>query len=205
MRVLVACEESQTVCKAFRARGHEAYSCDTEPCSGGKPYWHLQKDVKNIITSCWDLIIAHPPCTFLTSANTYIKRGCSKYTPSQALDLRKEAVDFFRMFTHLHKFGIKVCIENPVGIMSTLYKKPTQYIQPYDFGEDASKNTCLWLYGLPELKTTKYIEPRIVNGKKRWGNQTDSGQNKLPPSATRSRERSRTYQGVADAMAEQWS
>lgn len=201
MRILIACEESQAVTKAFRKRGHTAYSCDMQSCSGGHPEWHFKGDVKFYLDYEWDIVIAHPPCTFLTSSNTYINRGCSKYTAEKAIILRYEAIDFFMMFT---KLKCKWAIENPVGIMSTKYRRPDQYIQPYNFGEDASKKTCLWLNGLPPLTGTKYYPPRIISCKKRWGNQTDSGQNKLPPSKTRSKERSKTYPGIADAMAEQW-
>lgn len=114
---------------------------------------------------------------------------------------REKAIEFW--FRIWKADCSKICIENPVGVISR-YVKPTQYIQPYEYGEDASKKTCLWLKGLPPLKPTKYVEPRIVEGKKRWGNQTDSGQNRLPPSASRGHDRSLTYQGWADAMASQW-
>ena len=210
MKILVACEESQAVCIEFRKRGHEAYSCDLLPCSGGHPEWHIQDDVMNVLrhdiispfTCEWDMVIAFPTCTFLTSANTYINRGCSKYTPEQAIELRKNAIMFFEFFTYLKNSF--VAIENPIGIMSNLYRKPDQIIQPYQFGHDASKSTCLWLKNLPLLAPTQYVEPRIIGGKKRWGNQTDSGQNKLAPSEQRSTIRSKTYEGIARAMAEQW-
>lgn len=210
MRVLIACEESQVVCKAFRERGHEAYSCDLLECSGGHPEWHIQDDVRNVLrhdvsnafTTEFDMVIAHPPCDFLTVSNTYINRGCSKYTVDEARTLRSDAILFFEFFTMLR--NIYVAIENPVGIMSTIYRKPDQIIQPYQFNEDASKKTCLWLKGLPKLKHTGYYAPRIVNGKCRWSNQTDSGQNKLTPSEDRSMIRAKTFPGIARAMAEQW-
>ena len=210
LKVLLACEESQAVCIEFRKLGHEAYSCDLLPCSGGHPEWHIQDDVMNVLrhdiispfTTEWDMVIAFPTCTFLTSSNTYISRGCSKYTADEAVELRKKAVMFFEFFTYLkNEF---VAIENPIGIMSTLYRKPDQIIQPYQFGEDASKATCLWLKNLPLLQPTRCIDPRIINGKKRWGNQTDSGQNRLAPSEERGMLRSKTFQGIAKAMADQW-
>lgn len=195
LKVLVACEESQTVCKAFRAKGHEAYSCDILPCSGGHPEWHIQDDVLNHLKG-WDLIIAHPPCTFLSvSGIHWNNRG-------RGWEETDKALDFVR--------GIfaapvdKLCLENPVSIISSRIRKPDQIIQPYQFGHDASKKTCLWLKGLPPLEPTEYVPPRVVNGKNRWGNQTDSGQNKLGPSETRAQQRSTTYQGIAEAMADQW-
>ena len=229
MRVLVACEESQQVTKAFRAAGHEAYSCDVQPCSGGHPEWHIQQDVFTAINGfgkC-DLLIAHPPCTFLTVANTYITRGCSKYTKEQAVTMQKEAIDFFLAFTQIDIE--KVCIENPIGIMSRHYRKPDQIIQPWWYGDPESKATCLWLKGLPELKPVRYECDWLFyrchcgnifeyeyskygccagNGERAakpfWNNQTRSGQNKLPPSKDRAKLRSKTYPGIARAMAEQW-
>lgn len=195
MKVLIACEESQTVCKAFRAKGHEAYSCDILPCSGGHPEWHIQDDVLNHLKG-WDLIIAHPPCTFLSvSGIHWNNRG-------RGWEETNKALDFVRAI-----FAAPVdrlCLENPVSIISSKIRKPDQIIQPYQFGHDASKKTCLWLKGLPLLEPTEYVPPRVVNGKNRWGNQTDSGQNKLGPSETRAKERSVTYQGIAEAMADQW-
>lgn len=195
MKVLIACEESQTVCKAFRAKGHEAYSCDILPCSGGHPEWHIQDDVLNHLKG-WDLIIAHPPCTYLSVSGihwNYRGRGWEE---------TNKALDFVRA---LFAAPVdKLCLENPVSIISSRIRKPDQIIQPYQFGHDASKKTCLWLKGLPLLEPTEYVPPRVVNGKNRWGNQTDSGQNKLGPSETRARERSVTYQGIAQAMADQW-
>jgi hypothetical protein len=180
------------------------------PCSGGHPEWHIQDNAMNVLrhdiispfTCEWDMVIAHPPCDFLTVANTYMNRGCKKYTAIQAIELRKNAVMFFEFFTHLKNSF--VAIENPIGIMSSIYRKPDQIIQPYQFGEDASKSTCLWVKNLPLLTSTEYVEPRIIDGKKRWSNQTDSGQNKLAPSQDRAKLRSKTYQGIASAMAEQW-
>ena len=210
MKILIGCEESQAVCRAFRKLGHEAYSCDLQECSGGRPEWHLQIDVFEAIKlKKWDMGIFFPDCTYLTCCAEWCYNDIQtkKIKPGTLTgEARREARDiaesFFMKFTEL---DFPWCIENPVGIMSTRYRKPNQNIQPYNFGEDASKRTCLWLNGLPELKPTGYIEPRIVDGKPRWDNQTDSGQNKLPPSEDRAKLRSKTYQGIADAMADQWS
>lgn len=212
-KILVACEESQAVCKEFRALGHEAYSCDILPCSGGHPEWHIQGFLEDVLGdgSEWDLIIAFPPCTYLTCSAEWaygngpyhqsVKEGT--LTGSRRREARQQAIHFFMMIAA--RKCKKIAIENPVGVMSKEYRKPDQIIHPYNFGEDASKSTCLWLKGLPKLYNTKYIEPRIVNGKKRWGNQTDSGQNKLSPGPDRAKLRSKTYEGIAKAMASQWS
>jgi len=199
MRVLIACEESQVICTAFREMGHETYSNDLIKCSGGHPEWHLQIDVIEALKQHWDLIIAHPPCTFLTVSNTYIKRGCKKYTPQQAVKFRESAILFFMSLVNAE--CNKIAIENPVGIMSTVYKKPDQIIQPWYFGDNESKKTCLWLKGLPLLKETNRLPGDF---KTRRNNQTPSGQNKLGPSPERSKLRSKTYGGIAKAMAEQW-
>lgn len=202
MKVLVACEESQTVCKAFRKLGHEAYSCDILPCSGGHPEWHIQGDVLPLLEQDWDLIIAHPPCTRLTvAANKYYKPEYNDRFPNIQQE-RKESIEFFMKFTNLK--CNKVVIENPIGIMSTRYKKPTQIIQPYQFGHTERKATCLWITGLPMLTPTNIVEPDIIKHK---SGRTDSRLHyetlKLPKEQ-RSIERSKTFQGIADAMAEQW-
>lgn len=231
MKILVACEKSQEIAKAFRKLGHDAFSCDLEPCSGGHPEWHIQDDAMNVLrhdiispfTTEWNMVIAHPPCDFLTVSNTYINRGCSKYTADEAKELRKKAIVFFEFFTYLkNEF---VCIENPIGIMSTLYRRPDQIIQPWEYGHPESKATCLWLKGLPLLNPTEWAEftqYRCKCGnvfdaelgkygccdgaaKPLWQNQTKSGQNKLPPSPQRAELRAKTYPGIAKAMAEQWS
>jgi len=224
MKILIACEESQEVCKAFRKLGHEAFSCDTQPCSGGHPEWHIQDDVLMYIDSGeWDMLIGHPPCTYLTVANTYMNRGCSKYTAEEAIELRHEAVLFF--FSLIEAPIEKICIENPIGIMSKIYGKPDQIIQPWQFGHPESKATCLWLKGLPLLKPTDiadFTHYRCKCGnvfeavcgkygccdgaaKPLWNNQTKSGQNKLSPGPERAKLRSKTYSGIAQAMAEQWN
>lgn len=209
--ILVGHEESQSVTEELRKNGHEAYSCDLKPCSGNHPEWHLQMDVFDAIAmKDWDAGIFFPDCTYLTiSAEWAYKDGpyhqnVKKDTlvGKERREARNEAVNHVKA---LWNCGIeKVSIENPVGKLSSLFMKPTQIIQPYQFGDDASKKTCLWLKGLPELETTNYIKPRIVNGKKRWGNQTDGGQNKLTPSDDRAELRSKTYKGIAKAMADQW-
>lgn len=195
MKVLIACEESGTVRDAFIAQGHEAMSCDLLPTRISGP--HYQGDVRDVLDFPWDLMIAHPPCTHLSVSG-------SLHFPAKKLTGRQQAaVSFFMM---LAKSDIpKIAIENPIGIMSTLWRKPDQIIQPYEFGEDASKATCLWLKGLSKLTRTQRIQGRLVNGRERWANQTDSGQNKLGPSDTRAKERSVTYPGIANAMATQWS
>lgn len=203
MKVLIACEESQRVCIAFRNKGHEAYSCDIQECSGGHPEWHIQDDVLKYLDENWDLIIAHPPCTYLTvAANKYYnseKYGAKAVERQKA---REKAVDFFMHFTTLN--CEKVAIENPIGVMSTRYKKPTQIIQPYQFGHAERKATCLWLKGLPLLKPTNIVEPDIIKHK---SGRTDSRLHfetlKLPREE-RARLRSKTFQGIAEAIAEQW-
>jgi len=211
MRVLVGCEESQAVTKEFRALGHEAFSCDLKSCSGGHPEWHYQMDVFEAINlSEWDIGIFFPDCTYLTCSAEWaykyppyhqkVKEGTLVGVERQRA--RDEASDFFK---RLYGCEIKkVAIENPIGVMSSRFRKPDQVIQPYNFGDNASKSTCLWLKNLPLLISTTYVPPRIVNGKERWSNQTDSGQNNLPPSENRAELRSKTYPGIAKAMAHQW-
>ena len=184
MRVLVACEESQTVTKAFRALGHEAFSCDVLPCSGGFPEWHLQADVTNILKLPWDLIIAHPPCTDLAVS------GARHFEEKRKDGRQQRSIDFFLLFTAVD--CPRVAIENPIGIMSRIYRKPDQIIHPWQFGHGETKATCLWLKGLPLLKPTNIVEGRE---QRIW---------KMPPSADRARLRSKTYDGIASAMAEQW-
>lgn len=196
--MLIGCESSGVVREAFRALGHEAWSCDIEPAEDGSE-WHFMEDVETIlaITKPWDLAIFHPPCTYLTSAGMHwTKRGL------RDPQLTEDALSFVLRLANAKV--PRIAIENPIGVLSTRWRKPDQIIQPYQFGHDASKSTCLWLKGLPELQHTQYVEPRLVDGKKRWANQTDSGQNRLGPSPTRWKERSRTYDGIAAAIAAQW-
>lgn len=203
MKILVACEESQEVTKAFRARGHEAYSCDILDCSGGHPEWHIQGDVLSELKKDWDMVLAFPPCTHLAVS------GAAHFAAKRADGRQQEGIDFFLEFTKLDHVP-KVAIENPIGIMSKIYRKPNQIIQPYQFGEDASKRTCLWLKGLPNLIETNRVQGRMVttpSGKvvERWANQCSNyGHDKTAPSPERSRIRSKTYSGIANAMADQW-
>ncbi len=202
MKILIACEYSGIVRDAFKAKGHNVYSCDLLPTE--RPGKHYQGDVKDIlIGNEWDMMIAHPECTYLCSSGLH----WNKRIEGRA-EKTEEALKFI---TALWQSGIpRICLENPVGCINTrldFMPKP-QYIQPYQFGIDASKKTGLWLKKLKPLKHTKLIEGRKVkkNGKiyQRWSNQTDSGQNNLGPSKTRGKDRSLTYQGIADAMANQW-
>lgn len=151
MKILIACEESQIMCKAFRNKGHEAYSCDLKDCSGGHPEWHIKDDVKKVINDNWDMMIAHPPCTHLAVS------GARHFKEKKADGRQDSAIDFFMLFAN-SKIN-KICIENPVGIMSKIYRKPDQIIQPYHFGHAAQKTTCLWLKGLKKLTATHYDAP----------------------------------------------
>lgn len=195
MRVLVACEYSGRVRDAFLALGHDAWSCDLLPTDSPGP--HIQGDVLEVIGGGWDLMIAHPPCTYLAvSGMHWTRRGL------RDPQLTEDALDFVRAL--MDAPIERIALENPVSVISSRIRKPDQIIQPWMFGDDASKKTCLWLKGLPKLVPTDIVEPRIVDGRKRWGNQTGSGQNKLGPSPDRWKIRSATYPGIAQAMAEQW-
>lgn len=196
LRVLVACEYSGRVRDAFLALGHDAMSCDLLPTDVPGP--HYQGDVQDILHREWDILIAHPPCTYLSvSGMHWTTRGL------RDPQLTEDALAFVRLL-----MGAPVphiAIENPVSVISSRIRPPDQIVNPYQFGHDASKKTCLWLKNLPHLHPTQYIEPRIVNGRKRWGNQTDSGQNKLGPREDRWKVRSETYAGIATAIAQQWA
>jgi site-specific DNA-cytosine methylase len=197
MKILVACEYSGVVRDAFLRAGHYALSCDLMPCESTASGDHYQGDVRDVLDHGWDLMIAHPPCTYLSvSGMHWTRRGL------RDPKLTEDALGFVRAL--MDAPIERIAIENPVSIISSRICKPDQIVQPWQFGHDASKKTCLWLKNLPPLHATKIVEPRIVNGRKRWGNQTDSGQNRLPPSADRWKIRSATYQGIADAMAAQW-
>lgn len=223
MKVLVACEESQRVCTAFRERGHEAYSCDIMEPSGGHPEWHILGDCTGILeggvdfltmdfevhhVDRWDLVIAHPPCTFLTiTANTYY--DIQKYGDKarKRYKDRYMAIVFFMRCAYAN--ADKVAVENPVGIMSTAYRKPDQIIEPYQFGDRARKKTCLWLKNLKPIQPTNIIDPGEIleggysvgahadgrNEKGKWLRFNDPELSKL---------RSKTFPGIAKAMAEQW-
>lgn len=224
LNLLIGCEESQAVALAFRRRGFNAYSCDLKPCSGGAPEFHLQMDVFTainggflrtqsgnlILIKKWHGAVFFPDCTYLTCSAEWAykeppyhqKLKPGTLTGAARARARESAADFF-LKLYLCKIQ-HVAVENPVGVMSTRFIPPTQIIQPYNFGNDASKKTCLWLKNLPVLCDTEYVEPRIVNGKPRWSNQTDSGQNRLSPSVDRAELRSKTFSGIAEAMATQW-
>ena len=195
MKVLVACEYSGTVRDAFIRAGHDAMSCDLLPTDAPGP--HYQGDVMDVIGDGFDLMVAHPPCTYLSvSGMHWTTRG---------LRDPQLTIDALAFVLRLMDAPIqRIAIENPVSVISSRIRRPDQIIQPWMFGHDASKKTCLWLKGLPPLTPTWTIAPRMVNGKPRYGNQTDSGQNRLPPSADRWKIRSETYSGIADAMANQW-
>jgi len=183
MKILVACEESQVVCKSFRARGHKAYSCDILPCSGGHPEWHFNADVFDVINDGWDMMIAFPPCTHLcVSGARWFKNKV------------KEQGDAIKFFANLAGWSIpKIAVENPIGIMSRLYRKPDQIIQPWQFGHGETKATCLWLTGLPLLKPTNIVPGRVARI------------HRMAPGPERSKLRSKTFPGIAEAMATQWS
>lgn len=193
MRVLIACEFSGVVRRAFRRRGHDAWSCDLLPAEDGDPH-HIQSDALAVLGDGWDLMIAHPPCTYLCSSGLH----WNKRRPGRAA-LTEEALGFVCQLLDAPIAGI--ALENPIGCISTRIRKPDQIIQPWQFGHPESKATCLWLKGLPPLKAT-YIVPKPAGG--RWANQTASGQNRLGPSADRWARRAMTYTGIAEAMAAQW-
>lgn len=229
MKVLIACEESQAVCKAFRAKGHEAYSCDLQDCSGGHPEWHIKQDVLSLIngdctfTTCdthththtvigeWDLIIAHPPCTYLTNGGAVrMFRREFKEIPSYGtfqlvnVERLKQGIlgrDFFMAF--LHAKCQRIAIENPVPMSIYMLPDPTQVIQPYEYGDPFSKKTCLWLKGLLPLEPTNVLEeyhPFINGGGGRKERPNYQGQTFAEGSV----ERSKTFPGIAEAMADQW-
>ena len=195
MRVLIACEYSGAVRDAFRSAGHDAMSCDLLPSEVPGP--HYQGDVRDVLGDGWDLMVAHPPCTHLSvSGMHWTRRGL------RDPQLTEDALDFVRLL--LAAPIPRIALENPVSIISTRIRKPDQIVQPWQYGHDASKTTCLWLKNLPALQPTQIVEPRIVNGRRRWANQTDGGQNRLSPSPDRWKRRSATYAGIAGAMAAQW-
>ena len=205
MRILLACEESQAVTKELRKLGHEAFSCDILPSSGGHPEWHLQQDVTELLKQKWDMIIAFPPCTYLTvTGNRWfnIERYGDKAIKRHAD--RKDAIDFFMMFANAD--CEKIAIENPVGVMSSEWRKPNQIINPYQFGDAFEKKTCLWLKGLPELKPTNIVTPpprtQFESGKSMPLWYADAW--KLPKEE-RAKLRSKTFPGIAKAIADQWT
>lgn len=195
MRILIGCEESQAVTIAFRKLGHEAFSCDLEPCSGGHPEWHIQEDIFSVLDGSWDAGIFFPPCTYLTvSGNRWLKDGVKAkegvLTGAARRKAQDEAVEFVKRLSTSVPIS---AIENPIGVLSTKWRKPDQIIQPWQFGHGETKATCLWLNNLPKLKPTNIVEGR------------EDRIFRLPPTADRAKLRSKTYQGIADAMADQWS
>lgn len=205
MRVLVACEHSGRVREAFRAKGHDAYSCDILPSEDGSK-WHIQHDALEVMRGCdywgnygvlkrwnWDLLIAHPPCTHLAVS------GARHFEEKRADGRQQEAIDFFMALANAQI--PRIAIENPVCIMSSVWREPDQIIQPHEFGHPEFKATCLWLKGLPKLRPTNRLAPP-VHGTDEW--KAWNRVHRMPPSETRWKERSRTYEGIAEAMAEQW-
>ena len=197
MRCLIACEFSGVVRRAFRARGHEAWSCDLIPAEDSQEF-HILGDVLDVLEDGWDMAICHQPCTYLCSSGLHWnsrRPGREKLTHEAMLFVLNLMGD--GSIAH----GIpKIALENPIGRINTAYRKPDQIIQPWQFGHPESKATCLWLKGLPKLQPTKIM----TKEGKYWSNQTPTGQNKLGPSPDRWKDRSRTYEGIAAAMAEQW-
>ena len=211
-KVLVACEESQAVAIEFRRLGIEAYSCDILPCSGGHPEWHIQGDVLPLLKQDWAMVIAFPPCTYLTSAGTrhYSLKMNPEWKVNERLRKREDAVRFFMACVNAN--APMVAVENPVGYMNTHYKKPSQIIHPYYFGDAYLKRTCLWLKGLPNLIPTDMLpkpEPMYIcegekcKGKKiYWAEGIKAGKG---GQEERAKQRSKTFPGIARAMVEQWS
>ena len=203
MRILVACEESQTVTKELRRLGHEAYSCDIQEGSGGYPEWHLQQDVIPLLAEPWDMIIAFPPCTDLAVS------GARHFAKKRADGRQQRSIEFFMQLVNAD--CPKVAIENPIGIMSSHYRKPDQIIQPYQFGDHARKSTCLWLKGLPKLIPTNIVDPgEIVRGGFSVGaslNYARDENGKIIPwnDPRTAKIRSKTFPGIARAMAMQWA
>jgi len=228
MKILCACEESQAVCKAFREKGHNAFSCDIQECSGGHPEWHIQGDVlplingncefttvdgvKHVIDGKWDLLIAHPPCTYLTVAANKLY-NVEKYGEKalKRLQDREKALEFFMAFVNAE--CDKKAIENPIGVISTRYRKPTQIIQPYEYGHPVRKSTCLWLYNLPKLTPTNIVEYETIHSKgasggysgNSWVVKDENGKILSYRDPRVAKARSKTFLGIAQAMAEQWT
>jgi hypothetical protein len=232
MKILVACEESQAVTIELRRLGHEAYSCDIIECSGGHPEWHIKDDVlpllnpdvhtlhdcqyfgfhfrtmdgiKHRVRGKWDMIIAFPPCTYLTvTGNRWFNVERYGEKAIQRQKDREEAIKFFMAFANAD--CDRIAIENPIGVMSTAYRKPNQVIHPYMFGDPERKGTCLWLKGLPELKPTDIVEPNVIVYKNGKGTDSPWHMNTMGlPKEERAKLRSKTFHGIAKAMAEQWA
>jgi len=216
-KILIACEESQTITKEFRNLGYEAFSCDLLPCSGGHPEWHLQCDVFNIINDGWDLMIAHPPCTFLAGSSVqWLSHPDDKGLPFDERrphpkypNRRQDMLDSVEFVKALYNSNIeKVAIENPVGLLSSRWQKPNQIIQPYMFGDEATKTTCLWLKNLPLLLPTNVVgkgeRTVFASGKSHPKWYADALKN-AKTKEERQQLRSKTFPGIASAIANQWS
>lgn len=222
MRILIACEESQSVCKEFRKLGHEAYSCDILPQSGGHPEWHIQKDVFEVIDEGWDMMVAHPPCTFLAGSGVaWLSHPEDTLMPFEDRrphpkypNRRNDMLDSIEFVKAIYNSDIKyIAIENPIGLLSSRWKKPDQIIQPWMFGDEATKSTCLWLKGLPMLVPTDIVG----KGERFIWTDTKTGRVKSQPMwyykalstakspAERRTLRSKSFKGISKAMAEQWS
>ena len=204
MKILIGCEESQVVTKQFRLLGHEAYSCDIIPTSGDNQEWHLEQDVAPLLKMEWDMIIAFPPCTFLTvTGNRWFNIDRYGDKAIKRHQDRKEAVNFFMLFASAN--CRRICIENPVGVMSSEWRKPDQIIQPWQFGDKAEKKTCLWLKGLDKLTATHIVDPpertKFASGKSMPTWYADAWR---LPKDERAKLRSKTFYGIAKAMADQW-
>lgn len=206
MEVLVACEESQEVCKAFRARGHEAYSCDIQECSGGHPEWHIKADAIEILFSRkWDLVIAHPPCTYLSNAG-----ACRLYPKAGEIDKDRyikglKGKEFFMAFGWYGKNGGRIAIENPIPSKVFELPEKSQVIQPYEYGDPYTKKTYLWLFNLPKLQSTNIVEerrPYVCGNAEIWKKQAANGV--VYGKEKSAKHRSKTFPGIAKAMAEQW-
>jgi hypothetical protein len=213
MRVLVACEESQTVCKAFRERGHEAYSCDLQACSGGHPEWHIMHDAIEVAyLGIWDLMIAHPPCTFLSRAGQAWKTRKQSKRADMAEYREKEATKAIDFVIKLYNAPVaKVAIENPVGLANTRWRKPNQIFHPYYFGDNEMKETCLWLRGLPRLNGLTSIHRQRDKPKPLRSRIGSDGKVKnmyfcglMDNRSAAAKLKSKTFPGIAKAMAEQW-
>ena len=205
MNVLIACEESQAVCKAFRERGHNAFSCDLKPCTGGHPEWHIQGDVIPLLERKWDLIIAHPPCTYMSKAGARWMYPTAGNISQERLAKAMEAKQFFLKI--LNADCDRIAIENPRPLKVVDLPKPTQVIQPYQFGHPYSKATCLWLKGLPPLEPTEVLTeykpycPSNTGGVTRGQSYNKGGAIRAADDCVN---RSKTFEGIAKAMAEQW-
>jgi hypothetical protein len=217
MRILVACEESQTVTKAFRKLGHEAFSCDILPCSGGHPEWHLQGDVFGFVNDGWDLMVAHPPCTYLSGSGVqWLSHPEDRELPFDERrphpkypNRRQDMLDSVEFVKKLYNVDIPmVAIENPVGLLSSRWRKPDQIIQPYMFGDEATKTTCLWLKNLPHLKPTDIVgkgERTVFKSGKSHPKWYADALANAKTDEERRMIRSKTFNGIANAIATQWS